>query len=139
MIIGKSMWDSTSYDLNFEYIKSIDIFIVEKRFMVTKNSTMEIQNLVVNHELTWTLKWSRWFSKDAEVRLIDRLLIPSRENFTRRERLERCILMALILKVIISNLLTLSWRRPLSYRNQSTEWTGFYMITASVMKELRLI
>ena len=30
--------------------------------------------------------------------------------------------------------LTLSWRRPLSYRNQ---WTGFYMITASVMKGLR--
>ena len=31
-------------------------------------------------------------------------------------------------------LLTLSWRRPLSYRNQSI---GFYMITASVMKELK--
>ena len=31
--------------------------------------------------------------------------------------------------------LTLSWRGTLSYRNQS--WTGFYMITASVMKELR--
>ena len=30
--------------------------------------------------------------------------------------------------------LTLSWRRPLSYRNQ--QCTGFYMITASVMKEL---
>ena len=30
------------------------------------------------------------------------------------------------------NSLTLSWRRPLSYKNQS----GFYMITASVMKEL---
>ena len=30
--------------------------------------------------------------------------------------------------------LTLLWRRPLSYRNQSE--TGFYMITASVMKEL---
>ena len=30
--------------------------------------------------------------------------------------------------------LTLSWRRPLSYRNQ---WTGFYMITASVMRELK--
>ena len=29
--------------------------------------------------------------------------------------------------------LTLLWRRPLSYRDQ---WTGFYMITASVMKEL---
>ena len=29
--------------------------------------------------------------------------------------------------------LTLSWRRPLSYRNHST---GFYMITASVMKGL---
>ena len=34
--------------------------------------------------------------------------------------------------------LTLSWRRPLSYRNQSirNHWTGFYMITGSVMKEL---
>ena len=36
---------------------------------------------------------------------------------------------------------TLSWRRPLSYRNQSidllvNQWTGFYMITASVMKGL---
>ena len=39
------------------------------------------------------------------------------------------------------NTLTLSWQRPLSYRNQSidllvNQWTGFYMITASVMKEL---
>ena len=33
--------------------------------------------------------------------------------------------------------LTLSWRRPLSYRNQSI-WTGFYMITAAVMKELNI-
>ena len=39
--------------------------------------------------------------------------------------------------------LTLPWRRPLSYRNQSTDlqsranqWTGFYMITASVVEEL---
>ena len=39
--------------------------------------------------------------------------------------------------------LTLSWRRPLSYRNQSidliclaNQWTGFYTITASVMKGL---
>ena len=37
--------------------------------------------------------------------------------------------------------LTFSWRRPLSYRNQSidlrsNQWTGFYMITASVMKGL---
>ena len=39
--------------------------------------------------------------------------------------------------------LTLSWRRPLSYRNQSIDllcksnhWTDFYMITAPVMKEL---
>ena len=34
-------------------------------------------------------------------------------------------------KCNFSCLLTLSWRRPLSYRNQA----GFYMITASVMKE----
>ena len=33
-------------------------------------------------------------------------------------------------------LLTLSRRRPLSYRNQSIDLTGFYMIMASVMKEL---
>ena len=38
--------------------------------------------------------------------------------------------------------LTLPWRGPLSYRNQSidllaNQWTRFYMITASVMKELR--
>ena len=36
--------------------------------------------------------------------------------------------------------LTLSWRRPLSYRNQSIDllwkWAGFYMITTPVMKEL---
>ena len=36
--------------------------------------------------------------------------------------------------------LTLSWRRSLSYRNQSIDmqWTGFYMIGTSVMKELRV-
>ena len=34
--------------------------------------------------------------------------------------------------------LTLSRRKPLSYRNQSiNQWTGFYMITASVLKGLR--
>ena len=37
--------------------------------------------------------------------------------------------------------LTLFWRRPVSYRNQSmicggNQWTGFYMIMASVMKRL---
>ena len=31
--------------------------------------------------------------------------------------------------------LTLSWRRPISYRNQSI---GFYMISASVMKGLKI-
>ena len=41
----------------------------------------------------------------------------------------------------INMLLTLSWRGPLSYRNQSidlqrNQWTGFYMITASLMKKL---
>ena len=40
------------------------------------------------------------------------------------------------------HLLTLSWRRPLSYRNQSidlpSKWTGFYMITASIMNGLNL-
>ena len=40
--------------------------------------------------------------------------------------------------------LTLSWRGPLSYRNQSIDLlcksmdTGFYMITASAMKEIKL-
>ena len=33
------------------------------------------------------------------------------------------------------NTLTLSWRRPLLYR-RANQWTGFYMITTSVMKEL---
>ena len=45
------------------------------------------------------------------------------------------------------SILTVSWRRPLSYRNQSIDlqsksiyqWTGFYMITASVMKRLRIL
>ena len=35
--------------------------------------------------------------------------------------------------------LTLSWRRLISYRNQicsANQWTGFYMISASVMKGL---
>ena len=51
---------------------------------------------------------------------------------------------------LLSNListLTLSWRRPLSYRNQSIDlrsnmvsiWYGFYMIMASVMKELKSV
>ena len=36
--------------------------------------------------------------------------------------------------------LTLSWQRPLSYRNQSIDLlTGFYMITASLMKELNKV
>ena len=45
--------------------------------------------------------------------------------------------------------LTISWQRPLSYRNQSidfsplicstNQWTGFYMNTASVLKELKLL
>ena len=33
--------------------------------------------------------------------------------------------------------LSLSWRRPLSYRNQSIDlWTGFYMITALIKPKL---
>ena len=32
--------------------------------------------------------------------------------------------------------LTLSWRGPLSYRNLH-QWSGFYMITAPIMKELK--
>ena len=40
------------------------------------------------------------------------------------------------------NHLTLSWRRPISYRNQSIDLRskfGFYMISASVMKELSVL
>ena len=40
-----------------------------------------------------------------------------------------------IIQFLIS--LTLSWRRPLSYRH-GNQWTGFYMITASVMKGLNM-
>ena len=52
----------------------------------------------------------------------------------------------MLLNIIIKpfNLLTLSWRRPLPYRASplifsANQWTGFYMITASVMKELNTI
>ena len=42
---------------------------------------------------------------------------------------------------MMRNLLTLSWQKPLSYRNKSLiystiQWSGFYMIGTSVMKEL---
>ena len=45
---------------------------------------------------------------------------------------------------IFSFTVTLSWWRSLSYRNQSidwseNQWTGFYMIGTSVMKELKQI
>ena len=35
--------------------------------------------------------------------------------------------------------ITLSWRRPLPYRNQTwaNQWTGFYMIGTSAMKKLK--
>ena len=41
----------------------------------------------------------------------------------------------------LNSSLTLSWRRPLSYRNsplicRENQWASFYMITVSVMKEL---
>ena len=40
--------------------------------------------------------------------------------------------------------LTLSWRRPLSYRNRANQcranqWTGFYMISVPIMKELAVL
>ena len=53
-----------------------------------------------------------------------------------------CMIIVVTINIIINNyycinfpfcLLTLSWRRPLSYRNQSI---NLLMITASVMKEL---
>ena len=48
-----------------------------------------------------------------------------------------------VINLALRKCLILSWRRPLSYRNQSidcsaNQWTGFYMITAAVMKELTL-
>ena len=46
---------------------------------------------------------------------------------------ETCEKYHLLNKHKVNHRLTLLWRRPLSYRNQ---WTGFYMITVSVMKEL---
>ena len=45
-----------SHDCNFEDINqlilaiSLIFYIVVKRFMITKNSIVEVQNLVVNHE-----------------------------------------------------------------------------------------
>ena len=33
--------------------------------------------------------------------------------------------------------LTLSWRMPLLYRNQSNQWAGFYLIETSNMKVLK--
>ena len=33
--------------------------------------------------------------------------------------------------------LALSWRRPISYRNGANQWTGFYIISASVVKGLK--
>ena len=47
--------------------------------------------------------------------------------------------MLFIGKALFNWILTLPWRGPLSYRNQSidaNQWTGFYMITASGMREL---
>ena len=61
--------------------------------------------------------------------------------------MQRCQLFCLIIKEYISRwihtsnkALTLSWRRSLSYRNQSIDLlckSGFFMIKTSVMKELR--
>ena len=48
-------------------------------------------------------------------------------------------------RTVACNELSLSWRRPLSYRKESplicgaNQWTGFSMISASVMKELMMI
>ena len=66
MSISIFMWDLTSCDLDFKEVKSIHIFIVVKRFMVTKSSVMEIQNLVVNHR-------SRPIKLNTEVRGIPRV------------------------------------------------------------------
>ena len=42
----------------------------------------------------------------------------------------------ILISSIPNGSLTLSWRRSLSYRNQSIDLIGFYMVTASVMKGL---
>ena len=51
-----------------------------------------------------------------------------------------CAWLNLLFRSFSQNLLTLSWRRPLSYRNQFIDLlrTGFHMITASVKKELKM-
>ena len=57
--------------------------------------------------------------------------------------------MRISLQLNVSQILTLSWPRSLSYRNQSTNmqskflydrksWASFYMIGTSIMKELRV-
>ena len=48
------------------------------------------------------------------------------------------VLLEKVKSSVNNSLLTLSWRRPLSYRNSANQLTGFYMTTASVMKELRI-
>ena len=59
--------------------------------------------------------------------------------------IEKCIL-ALVIdnKLNFKSQLTLFWRRSLSYRNHpliccANQWTGFYVIGVSVMKELKNI
>ena len=54
------------------------------------------------------------------------------------KNLSSCLFQYNFLKYMKQEGLTLSLRRPLSYRNQSTDQrTGFYMITISVMRELK--
>ena len=64
--------------------------------------------------------------------------------YTVREPNKLCFSAMLLKKLIFLRQLTLSWRRPLSYWNQfidlrskSMDWFP-YMITASVMKELKI-
>ena len=64
------------------------------------------------------------------------------------ETIELLVFWYVVAKYHIAQL-TFSWRRPLSYRNQSTDllfdliwfdqWTGFHTITDSVMKELKKV
>ena len=66
--------------------------------------------------------WHRWF---IELKILEELweVHVQFNNYSRLHSFRKIKL-------------TLSWRRPISYRNQSNQWNGFYMISASVIKGL---
>ena len=81
----------------------------------------------------------------CSVRSVWQTIYFSKHKFDNTWIWNRCILFYWVFFSLLS--LTLSCRGPLSYRNQSiatsslicsaNQWTGFYMTTVSVMKELR--